>query len=133
VIQTATDERTFCLLKKSIDDVLLLLHVFLALLEAVAFAFDVDDGAVMKHTVEDRGSDGDVCKDLVPLGKGLVGGKDCRGLLIPSGNELKEQVRPLNIHREITDFVDEEQLVFAQYFELVRQSVFKMSLFIHPH
>ena len=40
-----------CLLKKGIDNVLLWLHVFPALLEAVAFAFDVDDGAVMKPRI----------------------------------------------------------------------------------
>ena len=117
------------LLEEGVDDVLLLLHIFFAFFQAVAFAFDVDDGAVVQDAVQDRGGDGDVGEDLVPLRKGLVGGKDGGGLLIPPGNELKEQVRPLNIHREITDLVDDEQLVFAQSFELVRQTVFKMSLF----
>lgn len=107
------------LLEEGIDNVLLLLHIFLAFFQPVAFALDVDDGTVTQNPVEDRRSDGDICKDLVPLRKGLVGGEDCRGLLIPCCNELKEQVRPLNIHGEITDFVDDEQLVFAQCFELV--------------
>lgn len=107
---------------------LLLLHIFFAFFQPVAFALDIDDGAVVQNMVEDRRGDGDIGKDLIPLGKGLVGGKDCRDLLIPSGNELEEQVRPLNIHWEITDFVDDKQLVFAQCFELIWQTVFKMRL-----
>ncbi len=117
------------LLEKGIDDVLLLLHVLFALFQPVALTLDVDDGAMMEHTVEDSGGDGDVGKDFVPLRKSFVRGEDCRDLLIPSGDELKEQVRSLNIHREIADLVDDEQLVFTQGFELVRQSVLEMSLF----
>lgn len=117
------------LLEEGVDNVLLLLHVFLAFFQPVAFAFDVDDGAVVQDAVEDRGGDGDVGKDLVPLRKSFVAGKDCGDLLIPPGNELKEQICALNIHGQITNFVNDKQFVFAQSFELVRQPVFKMSLF----
>ena len=61
--------------------------------------------------------------------KVLLEVKDCGGLLISSGDELKEQVLPLNIHREIADFVNDEHFVFARNFELVRQAVFIMSHF----
>ena len=87
-----------CLLKKSVDDVLFLHHKFLAFLEPVTLALDVDDGTVMKYPVEEGGGDGDVGEHLVSLEKGLVGGEDRGGLFITSGNELKEQVGALNIH-----------------------------------
>ena len=93
------------LLKKSVHDLLFLAHKFLALLQAVRLALDVDDGAVMQDTVQDGGGDGDVGKNLVPLGEGLVGGKDGRRLLIPPGNELEEQVSALDVHGEITNLI----------------------------
>ena len=67
---------------------LLLFHEFLPFLQAVALALDVDDGAVVQNAVEDCGGDGDVGEDLVPLGEGLVGGKDGGGLLVPLGDQL---------------------------------------------
>ena len=117
------------LFKEGIDNVPLLLHIFFTFFQPIAPALDIDDGTVVQNTVEDRRGDGDIGKDLVPLRKGLVGSEDCWDLLIPSGNELKEQVRTLNIHWKIPGFVDDEQLVFAQSFELIRQTVFKMRLF----
>lgn len=58
--------------KKSVDNALFLLHVFFSLFEPVALALNIDDGAVVRDTVENRGSDGNVDKDFVPLRKGLV-------------------------------------------------------------
>ena len=60
------------LFEKGIDNLLLLPHKFLSLLEAIGLALDVDNGTMVKNAVENRGGDGDVCKDLVPLGEGLV-------------------------------------------------------------
>ena len=62
----------FALSKQGVDELLFLLHKLLAFLEAVALAFDVDDGAVIEHPVEDSGGDGDVGENLIPLGKSLV-------------------------------------------------------------
>ena len=117
------------LLKKSVHDLLLLTHKFLAFLETVRLAFNVDDGAVMQDTVQDSGGDGDVGKDLVPLGEGLIGREDGGGLLIASGNQLEKQICALNVHREITDFVDNEHPVLGQHLELVQQAVLKKSFF----
>jgi len=55
---------------------LLLLHVFLAFFQPVAFTLDIDNGAVMEHPIENGGSNGNISKDFVPLGKSLIGGKD---------------------------------------------------------
>ena len=72
----------------------------------------------MQDTIQDGGGDGDVCKDLVPLGEGLVGGEDGGRFLIPFGNELTEQVCALDIHRKIADFVNDEHPVLGQNLEL---------------
>jgi len=60
------------LLKQSVDDLRLLLHVLLELFEPVGFAFDMDNGTVVDSPVEDGGNDGNIGKDVVSLGKGLV-------------------------------------------------------------
>ena len=105
---------------------LFLTHKFLAFLQAVGLALDVDHGAVMQDAVQDGRGNRDIGKDLIPLGEGLVGGKDGRCLLVAPGNELKEQVCALDVHRKIADFIDDEHPVLGQYFELVRQTVLEV-------
>ena len=72
------------MLKKSVYDLLFLAHEFLALLQAIRLALDVDHGTMMQNTVQDSGGNGNVGKDLVPLGESLVGGKNGGRFLIPS-------------------------------------------------
>ncbi len=48
---------------------LFLTHKFLAFFQTVRLALDVNDSAVMQDAVQDGGGDGDVGKDLVPLGE----------------------------------------------------------------
>ena len=117
------------MIKKGIDDSLLLAHKFLALLEAVRLALDVNDSAVMQDAVENGGGDCNVGKNLVPLGEGFVGGKDGGGFLITSGDELEEQIGTLDIHREITDFINDEHPVLGENLQLVGETVFKVGLF----
>ena len=117
------------LLKKSVHDLLFLTHKFFAFFQPVRLALDVDNGAVMQYTIQNSGGDGDVGKDLIPLGEGLVGGKNGGRFLIPSGNELEKEICALDIHREIADFVNDEHPVLGQNFELVRQAVLKVGLF----
>ena len=109
------------LLKESIDNLLPLSHKLLAFLETVGFALDVDDGAVMQDEVKDSGDDGDIRKDLVPLVEDFVGSKNGGGLLTLLGNELKEEIGTLNVYGEIADFVNDEDLIPDEDFELVRQ------------
>ena len=115
------------LLEKSVNDLLFLAHKFLAFFQPVGLTLDVNDSAVMQDTIQDGGGNGDVGKDLIPLRKGLVGGEYGGGLLIPPGDELEEQIGPLNVHRKVADFVNNEHSVLGQNLELVRQTVFKMS------
>ena len=107
---------------------LFLAHKFFAFFQAVRLTLDVDNGAVKQYPIQDGGGDGDVGKDLIPLGEGLVGGEDGGRFLIPFGNELEKQVCALDIHREIADFVDDEHPVLGQNLELIRQTVLKVGL-----
>ena len=66
---------------------------------------------VVQNPMQDRRGNGNVGKDLVPLGEGLVGSKDGRRFFIPPGNELEEQIGALNIHGEITNLVNDEHPV----------------------
>lgn len=63
---------SLCLLKKCIHTLLFLPHKLLALLDSIGVAFDMNHSAMVQHPVENGRSDGDVDKDLVPLGEGLV-------------------------------------------------------------
>ena len=60
------------LLKKSVHNLLLLAHKFLAFLQTVRLALDVDYGTMMQNPVQDGGGNSDIGKDLVPLGEGFV-------------------------------------------------------------
>ena len=108
------------LFKEGVDDVLFLLHILLALLQAVALALDVDNSGVVQYSVEDSRGNGDVGKDLVPLGESLVRGENSGNLFVTPCNELKEEVGSLNIHRKITDFVNDEHFVRTKRLEFVR-------------
>ena len=73
---------------------LLLAHKFLAFFEAVRLAFNVNNGAVMQDAIQDGGGDGDIGKDVVPLGEGLIGSEDGGGLFISPGNQLENRFAP---------------------------------------
>lgn len=111
---------SLALLEKGVDDLLFLPDKLLAFFQPVGLAFNIDNGTVMQNTVEDGGSDGDIGKNLVPLGEGFVGGKDGGGLLVTSGDELKEEICALDIHGEIANFVNNKHPVLCKDFELVR-------------
>ena len=111
--------------KKSIHNLLFLAHKFLAFLEAVRFPFYVDDGAVMHDAIQYGGGNGDVGKDFVPLREGFVGSENSGGFFIAPCNQLKEEVCPLNVHREIADFVDNQHPVLGENFLLTFMAVLK--------
>ena len=106
--------------QKSVDGLLFLAHEFLASLQAVRLALDADGGAVMRDAIQDGGGNGNAGKDLVPLGEGLVRGKNGRRLLIPSGGQLEGQVCAVDVHREVDDPANDEHPVLGQDLELIQ-------------
>ena len=53
-----------CLVEQGVDSVNLLFHVLFSLLQSVAFALNVDNGAMVQHTVEDGGGDGEARRGI---------------------------------------------------------------------
>ena len=83
----------------------------------------------MQDTVQVGGGDGDIGKDLVPLGEGLIGSEDGGGLLIPPGNQLEKQICALNVHGEVADHINNQHSVSGEDFQPVRQTVLKVGFF----
>ena len=86
-------------------------------LEPVTFALDVDGDRVMKNPIQDRRGDDGVAEHFAPTGERLVRRQDHRTLLVPPGDQLEEQVRPMSVDRDVTDLVDDQQLGLAVQFE----------------
>ena len=79
------------------------------LFKSIAVALDIDYFAMMEESVQDgRGDDG-ISEQFLPVEKALVGGKDRRAFFIPIGDELKEEVSFLAVHREVADLIDNHQ------------------------
>ena len=76
------------------------------MLDPVTGAFECDDVGVMHDTVDHRRSDGGLAEDLAPAGERQVGGQDDRGLLVPGGDQLEEQIGRFGVEGDIADFVD---------------------------
>ncbi len=55
--------------------------------------------------------------------------KDRGVFLIPLGNQLKEQVGALNIHGQITDLINDQNFVFGEDLQPIRQMILKMGRF----
>ena len=55
------------LFKQCLDNLLFLLHVFLAFFKSVAFSLDINGGAVMPRPAQDGGCYGNICENLIPL------------------------------------------------------------------
>ena len=80
--------------------------------EPVAFPGDRYDLCVVQQTIKQcRRQRGILRKGGIPLAKRQVAGDDQAALLVARGNDLEEQVGLLAAHRQIADFVDDQQAV----------------------
>ena len=77
---------------------------------AVAVAIDLEDGGVVKESVEDRGGDGGVFEDLAPARDPPVGGQDDAAVFVAAADDLEEMRGGFAGHREISELVDHENL-----------------------
>jgi hypothetical protein len=79
--------------------------VQVAVLEAVAVAFEGEDLGVVNEPV-DHGGGGDlVAEDLAPGGERLVAGHDQTRSLVAAGDKHEHQVRRVRIERDVADLV----------------------------
>lgn len=61
--------------------------------QAVAGAFEGDDVGVVDDAVDHRGGDDLVSEDAGPGAEWQVAGQDQRGVFVPGGDQLEEEVR----------------------------------------
>ena len=85
-----------------------------------------NDCCVMQQTVHDGACNHWITKNLVPLGKIDVGCDDCAITLIPSVNQLKEKLGVIFGDWQITQLVNNQKLVPAQFFKSFIQTAFNM-------
>jgi hypothetical protein len=79
--------------------------------EAVAVAFDVDDGGAVEETIEGgAGHDGIGGEDVAPVGEGFVAGED-DGVVgfVAFADDLEEEAGLGGVELEVADFVDDQE------------------------
>ena len=78
--------------------------------QAVGVGASFDDGAVEGEPVDDRGAEPRVGEGFGPAGEGLVGSDGDRVVLLPLGEDLKQQFCSSAIQLHVAEFVDHEQV-----------------------
>ena len=76
---------------------------------SVAVAADVDEMAVVQHSIDEGSGHDIIAQDLAPLFEALVGSQHGRGTLVAPIHELEEQHRAGVIDWQIPDLIDDEQ------------------------
>ena len=94
------------------------------ILQAIAFAVDEDDFAVMHEAVEDGAGDGAVViEDHGPILEDAVGGKDDGAAFIALADDLKEQIGALFIDREVAQFIEDQESGSLVFFEFEEEAM----------
>ena len=81
--------------------------------DAVAGAAVLENFGVVDDAVNHGGGDSDVAEALCPLGKCQVGRDDDGAVFVAAGDELEEEVRGTGLDWDVSEFVDDEQVVAA--------------------
>jgi hypothetical protein len=81
---------------------------FAFLLEAVAFALDVEGGGVMQQAIENSSGQDGVIEDLAPIEKAFVAGDDQAGAFVTASDQAEEQAGFGVGEGQITDLIDDE-------------------------
>lgn len=76
---------------------------------------------MMDDPVDDRHGDVVIAEELAPLGELLVGGQDDRAVFIQRVDELKQVIPALLVHRQITQFIDDQHIELEQLVDLLFQ------------
>src|SRR5438105_2828647 len=79
---------------------------------------------MMEQAIENRSSQHLVAKYFAPVDEALVRGDDEASTLIPARYQSKEQVGFLPAHRQIAQFIDDEQLGSNPLLQLPLQPIF---------
>lgn len=85
---------------------------------AIGLAGEGDHAAVVDDAVDRCCCHVVVAEDLAPLGKREVGCDDQAALFVSVGDGLEQQSCPVGVDGDVSEFVDDEEYVFAQSCEL---------------
>jgi len=73
-----------------------------------------EDLGVVDEPVDHRGGHDVVAEDLSPAAERHVRGGQDGALFVAAGDQLEEQVRGVRIERDVSDLIDDQQLVAVQ-------------------
>lgn len=93
--------------------------------QAVRCAFDLRDDRVMQQPVEQRRGDHAIAEHLTPFAEAAIGRQDDRAALVAGVDELEEQSAA---DGQVTDLVDDEQVVAGKEAHELRQVAFPLGL-----
>src|SRR5581483_2889333 len=82
--------------------------------ESIAGSVDGEDFAVVEETIEDRGGDHVIAEELAPSIERDVAGDHQRTSRIPGCHQLEEQIGATAVHRQVTQFIDDQKVDSAQ-------------------
>ena len=78
--------------------------------EAPAVVSGLDDIAVVRQTIEERGRHLGICEDTGPLTEGQVGGDDDRGALVEPADEMEQELTAGLCERQIAEFIEDDEV-----------------------
>jgi len=77
---------------------------------AITTAFDDDGDSMVKEAIQEgRRQNAVVVEDGGPLLKRLVGGQNNGSAFITGADDLKEQIGPLFVDRQVPDLIEDKQ------------------------
>jgi len=82
--------------------------------EAPAVVSGLDDIAVVRQAIEERGRHFGVCEDTGPFSKGQVGGDDDRGALVKPADEVEQELAAGLCERQIAEFIEDDEVHAGQ-------------------
>ncbi len=82
----------------------------LAFAEAIALAFNDEEIDVVREAVDEGGDASGIGENGVPVLEDEIGGDDDRAAFVTAIDDFEEQVGSTGVVREITNFVNAEEL-----------------------
>jgi hypothetical protein len=81
-----------------------------AVLEAPALVAGLDDVAVVREAIEQRGGHLWIAEDTRPFTKGKIGGDDYRGTLVEAADSVEQQLPASLGEGQIAEFVEDDEV-----------------------
>ena len=97
-------------------------------LQSITVAADRDDMTVVKQAVENGGGHDGIAKHGAPLADAAIAGEQDCTALVTAADKLKEEMRGVRFKRQVSEFVEDEQLWLAVGDQPVLEPALRVSL-----